>query len=140
MNDDDKIEGIELTWASEEPCTGGPTNSTNSFTAKVLCDETNTMDGEAEILAVDVSNKCNPVVTLQHDSGCPIMERDYRGLRLMRLLIPLIALIVVIALCCFMCCCCIRSRRARKQQKEKELREGNQHMPIEAQHNSNTIQ
>ena len=139
MDDESKIGGIELTWASEEPCIGGPTNSTNAFTAKVMCDQTNTIDGEAEILAVDVSNTCNPVVTLQHDSGCPIMERDFRGLRLMRLLIPLIALVLVISLCIFMCCCCIRSRRARKEQKERELREGNQNMPIEAQHASNTV-
>ena len=73
-NSDDKIHGIKLTWVSDEACVGGATNSTNSFTAKVLCDETNKVDGEAEILAVDVSNTCNPIVTLQHDSGCPMIE------------------------------------------------------------------
>ena len=131
-NEENKIGGIELTWVSDEACVGGATNSTNSFTAKVLCDEKNMMDGEAEILAVDVSDKCNPIVTLQHDSGCPIfMDSRGRYLKSLRLLIPILGLLLLIGLCVCMCCC-LKRRSARKDRKEKELREGNTHMPIEA--------
>ena len=131
-NEENKIEGIELTWISDQAFVGGATNSTNSFTAKVLCDETNMMDGEAEILAVDVSDKCNPIVTLQHDSGCPeFMDGRGKYLRLLRLLIPLLGLLLLISLCVCMCCC-LKRRKARKERKERELREGNTHMPIEA--------
>ena len=142
-NADDKIHGIKLTWVSEEACVGGATNSTNSFTAKVLCDATNKIDGEAEILAVDVSNTCNPVVTLQHDSGCPDIMDDgnARSMRLLRLAVPILAILLVIGLCGFMCCCYCKGRKARQARKEQELKQGvTTDMPIQAQHDANNIQ
>ena len=140
-NADDQIHGIELTWVSDEACVGGATNSTNSFTAKVLCDKTNNVDGEAEILAVDASNKCNPIVTLQHDSGCPEFDDSGRSMRLMRLAVPILAILLVIGLCGFMCCCYCRSRKERQARKEQELKQGsNSHSPIQAQHDANNIQ
>ena len=138
MDGEHEIRGIKLTWMSNEPCVGGPTNSTNSFTAKVLCDEQNMIDGGADIVSVDKSDSCNPIVTLSHESGCPQMD-DGRSLRFMRLLIPLFALLLVICLCAFMCCCCIRRRKANRERKERELKEGNTHMPIEAQQEPNNI-
>ena len=65
------INGIEVTWTSEQTCQTNEVE-TNSFTAKVLCDTNITGQGEAEVLIIDNSNECNPIVTLKHDSGCPI--------------------------------------------------------------------
>ena len=138
MDAEHEIKGIKLTWLSDEACVGGPTNSTNSFTAKILCDEQNFVDGGAEIVSVDRSDSCNPIVTLSHEAGCPQMY-DGRSLRFMRLLIPLFALLLVVCLCAFMCCCCIRRRKANRERKERELKEGNTHMPIEAQQEPNNI-
>ena len=65
------INGIEVTWTSEQTCQANDVE-TNSFTAKVLCDTNIKGQGEAEVLIIDNSNECNPIVTLKHDSGCPI--------------------------------------------------------------------
>ena len=110
------ITGIELTWDSNQECTSAQTESDfHSFTAKVLCDETNTKKGEAEILTVDRSDECNPIVSLKHASGCPIEEGSHRAARLMRLFgILLIGFTIFLLVLCMLCCCCIRSRKIKK--------------------------
>ena len=62
-------DGISLKWGSEEACAEG---GTNSFTAKVYCDELVTGQGAARIDSIDSSDACNPVVRVSHAAGCPI--------------------------------------------------------------------
>ena len=110
------INGIEVTWTSEQTCQTNEVE-TNSFTAKVLCDTNITGQGEAEVLIIDNSNECNPIVTLKHDSGCPI-TRTYVAERLTRYFVLAFAAFAIFCIMvCICCCCCINKRHRANVQK-----------------------
>ena len=66
QDDDTKITGIAVTRDSEEACG----SSNYAFTTIILCDETITAKGEANIKAVNTDDACHPVVTVEHAAGC----------------------------------------------------------------------
>lgn len=66
---DGDVKGVQVTWGSEEPCAAG---GTYSFSAKVMCNKLTTGTSSDIIDHVDKTDECNPIVTINHESGCPI--------------------------------------------------------------------
>ena len=66
---DGKVNGIKVTWDSDEPC---GTTSTYSFSAQVTCDKMQTGTSNSIIQSVNKDDECHPVVFIAHETGCPI--------------------------------------------------------------------
>ena len=112
------VDGISLTWGSEEPCSSG---GTNSFTAIVMCDKTVIGEGNGRIDSVDTIDACNPIATVSHESGCPI-ELNVKGSGdngpLMMIII--IFCIAVVVLCIvFVGAICVCAKGKKKDDENK---------------------
>jgi len=67
----DKVQtGIQYQYKSKTVCPYAK-DATFTFTNKVMCDAKIKKNGEATIVSSEVTNTCNPVVTMSHASGCP---------------------------------------------------------------------
>ena len=108
-------EGIELTWendVAQQSC------ETSSFTARVNCSENDTA-----IENVDVSDKCNPIVTMSDSTGCPItVHKPSQGFSPAWYMI--IAFVIIVALlCCVGCICkklCCKGDEEEEQKPSEE--------------------
>ena len=140
LGDSGTTEGISLRWISEEECASG---GTNSFTAKVFCDETITGNGEGRIDSTDTSDPCNPIVNVSHGAGCPISlggikeEESTDFLRF--ILIGIIAFVLLCIVCSLVMCLCASSKKKKEVQKEKAKKLGEKGDGIEMKE-SNTYE
>jgi len=65
---------VTYTQESDIKCPSNA-NRTTSFISTVICDASNTADGNAKIISVDsTSDACSLKVTVSHAAGCPVTD------------------------------------------------------------------